>query len=162
MKLRKQKGGNNENTELQPPPKPELYTFPSGVGTARQAALQRQIDDSNIQANINNHIHQSGGNACMGGSIAFAPTYGVQSGPNHMNPINQTITNSNVACQGEANRVYDSQVEMPSSNQNGGKRKTNKYKKYKKIKQNKTKKNKMNKMKKMKNKRKYNKNKLTK
>jgi hypothetical protein len=126
MKLRKQKGGNNGNTELQPPPKPELYTFPSGVGTARQAALQRQVDDSNTQANINNHIHQSGGNACMGGSIAIAPTYGVQSGPNHMNPSNQTITNSNVACQGEANRVYDSQVEMPSSNQNGGKRRIKK------------------------------------
>jgi hypothetical protein len=157
MKLRKQRGGNTPNTQLQPPPKPELYTFPSGVGTARQSALQRQIDDSNTQANINNHIHQTGGNACMGGSIAIAPTYGVQSGPNHMNPSNQTVTNSNVACQGEANRVYDSQVEMPLSKQSGGKRKTLKSKKRKR-----KRKYLKNKTKKFKNRRKYYKNKLTK
>lgn len=133
-KRTRQRGGKITNvttnaTELQAPPMPELYTFPSGVGTARQAAMQRQINDANNQNNMNNHIHQSGGNACMGGTIPIAPTFGVMSGPGHMNPTNQTITNSNTSCQGEANRVYDSQVEMPSSYQSGGKRKTMKYRK---------------------------------
>ena len=144
MVKRKQRGGNKANFDV---PKPQMFTYPHGVGTAREAAIHKQNQDADMLTQVNNHTHgdgsnitstldslksgmtnmfQSGGGDCDGGHIPIPPTFGVAQGPGHMSSGNQSIGNYNSSCQAQANRVFDSLVPkpppMPSTSQNGGKR----------------------------------------
>ena len=128
MAKRKQRGGSKASFNV---PKPLVYTFPHGVGTARDAAIQRQTQDADMLTAMNNHTHgdgssQKGGGDCQGGHVPLPPTHGVQLGPGHMNPNVQTAGNYNSSCQAQANRVFDSLVPKPppvtETSQNGGKR----------------------------------------
>lgn len=138
MVKRKQKGGKitqgiyHDASPIEAPPNPELYTLPPGASNARQASMLNQTKMNATQTDLINHkhtIHNQNGGACDGSPIPLAPTFNVKSaGPN--GPTSQTVSNYNAACQASANRVYDSQVVLPSQTQNGGKRKQ-KHKNYK-------------------------------
>lgn len=139
MVKRKQKGGkitqgiHHNASPIEAPPNPELYTLPPGASNARQASMLNQTKMNSIQTDLINHkhtIHNQNGGACDGSPIPLAPTFNVKSsGPN--GPTSQTVSNYNAACQASANRVYDSQVVLPSQTQNGGKRKKRTHKDHK-------------------------------
>ena len=135
MVKRNYKGGNKI-------PLPQVSTYPENVGNARGGAIARQNHDSEYLNQLNNHTHgdgsQIGGAQCTGGAIPLPPTYGVPQGPGHMSPHNQTGTNYNNACQGIANRQFDSLVPKPSPPQLGGKRKSKTTKRRHKKRHNKT------------------------
>jgi hypothetical protein len=139
MVKRKQKGGkitqgiHHNASPIEAPPNPELYTLPPGASNARQASMLNQTKMNAMQTDLINHkhtIHNQNGGACDGSPIPLAPTFNVKSaGPN--GPTSQTISNYNAACQASANRVYDSQVVLPTQTQNGGKRKKRTHKNHK-------------------------------